>query len=877
MSYPVEIQPPVGATADTRPPWGHKSVLFRLAVAVFVVTLLALGVVAERVNNERHLTEVRAATHRQMTQAADRLNAKLHADLQLVRGLVSVINLIPNLDQAQFDTAAQSLFHGHTQLRNIAAAPDMVIRLMHPMAGNERALGLDYRKVPAQRAAAERARDTREIVLAGPLKLVQGGTGLIVRLPIFVPDGRGGERFWGLVSAVLDSERLFRNSGLLDAGGPVEFALRGVDASGPGGAVFIGRAALFNELPAQIEITLPQGSWLLAAAPRHGWPARADNAWQVRLGFAAVALVMLAALAALGRAMRLTDTAQRRAELASHRLALLIEHSPDAMVIVNRVGRIEMINRQAEQLFGWSRAELLGQAPEVLVPVASRADYAAAQARYFASIDGPGPVSIQRPIETRGQHKDGTLLDIEVSLRPLSTEQGTVVTSVIRDVRARKQAEARAKASERRVSVIADHLPVLISQLDREERYLFANACFDRTVGIDHRALIGHTLREARGDAYYAKIAPYVQAALEGQPSTFETQLVIDGQEHFFNQDYVPDVDADGQVQGFYSVSTDVSEQRRGEMRLANSEVRLRMITDNMPALISHIDSQQHFTFANAAWLDFYNVQPQDLVGRHIRDALGSDFYDQRKAYIEAALVRGERVEYNSRSPGPQSRQLRVILIPDIDAQDRVAGMYTLGLDVTAQKNLEEHLAEQARVDHLTGLPNRRGLEDKIEEAAARARRGRNILGVMYVDVDHFKQVNDVHGHAAGDEELRAFAQRLQASVRGTDTVARLGGDEFVVLLEALQDAHEAAAVAEKILVAMRALIELPGGPVRVSASIGIGLLFGTDPALSSAMVLKQADEALYEAKRAGRDRFNVSGAQRAELAGHATSRRAVG
>ena len=144
MSYPVEIQPPVGASADTRPPWGHKSVLLRLAVAVFVVTLLALGVVAERVNNERHLTEVRAATHRQMTQAADRLNAKLHADLQLVRGLVSVINLIPNLDQAQFDTAAQSLFHGHTQLRNIAAAPDMVIRLMHPMAGNERALGLDY-------------------------------------------------------------------------------------------------------------------------------------------------------------------------------------------------------------------------------------------------------------------------------------------------------------------------------------------------------------------------------------------------------------------------------------------------------------------------------------------------------------------------------------------------------------------------------------------------------------------------------------------------------------------------------------------------------------------------------------------------------------
>lgn len=849
---------PLKSHADSRPRWPHVS-LFQVALALSAVTLLALAYFAERINDERHLTQVRAETLRQLTQIGDRLNTELHGDLQLVRGLVSVVNLIPDLNQSQFNDAVRPLMDSRTRLRNIAAAPDMVIRLMYPMAGNERAIGLDYRNAPLQLAAAQKARDTRRIVVAGPVGLVQGGTGLIARLPVFRPDGRGGEQFWGLISAVIDSERLFRDSGLQADDGPLELAVRGQDSSGPSGAVFLGRPALFEERPEVLEIALPHGSWLVAAAPRGGWPARADNAWPMRIGLAALALMLFAAMGALARAKTLAVAAQAHAEAATQRLSNLIEHSPDAMVLVNRDGRIEMVNEQTEQLFGWSRTDLLGQPSDTLIPPAMRGAYLAVQARYFDSIDGPGPVTITRPIETHGLHKDGSLIDVELSLRPLATERGTIVTCVVRDVRPRKRAEARAMASERRVSIIADRLPVLISQLDRNERYLFANACFGRTFGIDHEALIGRTLQESRGDSYYATVSSHVKAALEGQHSTFETRLVIDGEEHFFNQDYVPDVDADGTVQGFYSVSADVSEIKRGEIRLADSEKRLRMITDNMPALITHIDSAQHFTFANAAWLDIYGVRPQDMVGRHIRDAMGVDFYDQRKDHIEDALLRGKRVEFEARSPGPRSRHLQVTLIPDVDEHDRIVGMYTLGLDVTAQKNLECHLAEQARVDHLTGLPNRRSFDDKIEQAAARARRARAILGVMYVDIDHFKRVNDVHGHAAGDAVLQVFAKRLRSSVRGTDTVARLGGDEFVVLLESLQNTGEAAAVGKKILAAMRMPIDLPSGDVTVSASIGIGLLVGTDRALTTADVLKQADEALYEAKRAGRDRFSLS------------------
>lgn len=202
----------------------RKTFVFRAAFALLAVTMLILGVGAERVNNERYVAQVRSTTNDELTRISTALSGQLHADLQLVRGLVSVIHLNPNLNQAQYETAMRPLFEGRNHLRNVAAAPDLVIRLMYPLAGNERAVGLDYRKVPSQLAAVERARDTRAVVMAGPLTLVQGGTGLIARVPVFVPDGKSGERFWGVVSAVIDTERLFRNSGLQDSNMNMRYA-----------------------------------------------------------------------------------------------------------------------------------------------------------------------------------------------------------------------------------------------------------------------------------------------------------------------------------------------------------------------------------------------------------------------------------------------------------------------------------------------------------------------------------------------------------------------------------------------------------------------------------------------------------------------------
>jgi diguanylate cyclase (GGDEF)-like protein len=158
-----------------------------------------------------------------------------------------------------------------------------------------------------------------------------------------------------------------------------------------------------------------------------------------------------------------------------------------------------------------------------------------------------------------------------------------------------------------------------------------------------------------------------------------------------------------------------------------------------------------------------------------------------------------------------------------------------------------------ALYDALTGLPNRPLLHDRLASALARSRRERGLLAVLYIDLDDFKQINDLHGHEAGDTVLREVARRLAATVRASDTVARLGGDEFVVLLEGIHAADDALLVAGKLGAALREPMRVGPTATAIRASVGIAIHPGDgDDRLA---LLHQADAAMYRAKRAGGDR----------------------
>ncbi len=410
----------------------------RLLTVLLALVLLGIGVVGERLNDERHALAVRSDVQTRLVGLRDRLNSQLVSDLQLVRGLVSVINLDPDLDQRRFEQAVLPLLAGNTHLRNVAAAPGMVIRLMVPMQGNERAIGLDYRRTPGQAEAAERARVTGQVVLAGPLPLVQGGNGLIARLPVFLLTPEG-QTFWGLVSAVIDSDRLFRAVGLQDPALPIEVAIRGADAAGAAGASFLGRAAVFDQQPVLADVELPQGSWQLAAVPREGWPRHADTLWHLRLAYAAVALLVMGAFGVLARALHAASSARERAETAQRQVVAVLEGAPDAMLLVDATGAIVRANPQAEQLFGLPRDELVRRRLQDLAPLDDEAQRATQGPHGLLSLAAAGR---GRQLAGNGRRADGSLFPLELSLSPLLIGDSPLVAAALRDVSARREVEA---------------------------------------------------------------------------------------------------------------------------------------------------------------------------------------------------------------------------------------------------------------------------------------------------------------------------------------------------------------------------------------------------------------------------------------------------
>ncbi len=302
--------------------------------ALALIVIVAAGLFAEHQNRKVFEQGMRADVLGQVGVIRAKLEGNINGNIQLVRGLVATLATEPGMSQKRFAELAGNLLMEKSQIRNIAGAPDLIVSLMYPLEGNERAFGLDYRNNAAQREAAIRARDSGELILAGPVDLVQGGQGFIGRFPVFT-DRPGGERaFWGIISAVVDVERLYRESGLLDAGLPLDIAIAGRDATGFKGALFHGSASVAQSDPVTAEIILPAGSWQISAIPKGGWDISPPNAWMLRLFMLAAGALIMVPTVLTGRLIQerlrnIGELKSRETELGrlSRRLGLALDSS----------------------------------------------------------------------------------------------------------------------------------------------------------------------------------------------------------------------------------------------------------------------------------------------------------------------------------------------------------------------------------------------------------------------------------------------------------------------------------------------------------------------------------------------------------------------
>ncbi len=343
-------------------------------LAFSIVLFLFIGL--ECLERQRYHQTLQTRTINRLSQIRASLEAEINANFYLTRGLIAYVSTHPSIDEGTFQRISRELLKHHNYIRNIALAPDNIVRFVYPLPGNEKAIGLNYRKNTSQWPSVAQTIATRRTVIAGPVKLVQGGTGFISRTPIYIAadsDHLPQDQYWGLASIVIEKELLLGAAGLYDKDLDTEIAIRGKDGLGAQGEIFAGDPAVFLGNPVLLPVNLPEGGWQLAAMPVGGWTSSSPYLPALRiLGLLLAFLIGWAAYFWLHRQEHLhrslesawQEAKKAQADLLQNEAFLntVIDNIP-AMIFVKDARELRFVrfNKTGAALLGYAASDFLGK------------------------------------------------------------------------------------------------------------------------------------------------------------------------------------------------------------------------------------------------------------------------------------------------------------------------------------------------------------------------------------------------------------------------------------------------------------------------------------------------------------------------------------
>ena len=563
--------------------WLFPYLIAALTAGAILVVLLAI----DRLEQQRYDEVRQTRILRSLSNARARLEAELNQRLFLTRGLRAYVSTHPNITVPEFTQLASVLLsqQGISGIRSLQLAKNTVVSHVYPVKGNKEAIGLDLLNVLDQSLAVQRALDSKTAVVAGPVKLVQGGTAFIGRTPIYLtpPDGPPNSgAYWGLATVLIDDKTIFSGAGLSENAEELQYALRGRDGTGAQGEVFFGDAAIFGSHPSVLDIPIPGGTWQLAAVPLPGVLSGSPNLWLLRTGGGLLAITAgaLAFFATHYHRQRTQDRLLETSRQAEAKFQALAENAQDPIVSGDSMLNIIYFNKEAQRVFGYEADEVLGKPLTLLLPERIRNRHRERIEQCLAA--GESRV-VGRKIDVIGKKKNGAEFSVELSLGSWTTEEGSFFTGIFRDVTEQKQAQEMLNQQRDFLRQVIDIDPNFIFAKDRAGRFTLVNQPVAAAFGTSVDELIGKTDADFNPNAkeveFFRRVDLEVMDSLQERVIPEERITDAQGNIRWLQTVKRPIIGEDGRANQVLGSSTDITQRKLVEERLRENQKQYAMAT----------------------------------------------------------------------------------------------------------------------------------------------------------------------------------------------------------------------------------------------------------------------------------------------------------
>jgi diguanylate cyclase (GGDEF)-like protein/PAS domain S-box-containing protein len=843
-----------------------------LPLALIVVIGVALSIYGSFRSAHYDEAQARAAFEREATGEIGALKARINASIGAVTALTALYEARGNVERREFERFARTILAGDPSIHvlewaqvvpwneradverrlaadygfdvpftertgsklKVAGERSQYIPVTHlaPMRGNQAVLGFDLASEPIRRAAVEQAERTGQPVATGRLLSLQADEySLLLFWPIFA-DAEQHHRMTGLVVGVFRIHDIVAAATEVAASGGRSRLLL-LDQSAPLAEQLLyprdfGGSRL-DDMPAASgvasDVMVGGRVWRIVILPPEDDGSATLNLSHVFLAGGLLLTGNLAIYVLLG--MRHSGEAERKHKFldtalqqSRERLTLATESAGIGIWDWDLVANNLVWDARMYELYG-IREEDFGGAYDAWLAGLHPEDLVRGDAAITAAIGGVKDFNI----EFRVVWPNGEVHDIEAHALVQADPDGhaTRMIGVNWDITERKRAMET-------IRIQADQYMTMLSTtsdgfwiLDRHGRFLAMNDAYCAMTGYSRDELLKLTIKDVEAVEPTEVTRRHMETIVTVGFDRFESQhqrkdgtaIEIEGSVSFQRET--------GQ---FLCFARDITEHKRAEAALQTSETRYRDLFESTRDALLVLDaSSGKLLSANSSAVKMFGVaDKQEFLSRHPWDYSPERQPDGRlsaeKAHdvCETALREGAHMfEWQHIRAGTEFPA--DVLLTKVTRGTKVL-IYASVRDITERKRAEQQIARMAHYDNLTGLANRLVFVETLERRIARAKRDESSFAVLYLDLDHFKDVNDTLGHPAGDQLLRTVAARLQANVRAADTVARFGGDEFAVLLNDITEPANAASVSDRILLDANLPTSLQSDIVGIAASV---------------------------------------------------------